>query len=324
MIKLDIIIPQYKETDNEIKKTLDSIAIQRGIDFSMIRTIIVNDASNVILSNDLLNNYPFEIIYLKNKTNLGPGLTRQTAIDYSDAKYVLFLDADDLLFNDISLHVLLSCIEETNKKLVITNFYAEAYDNNNKLYLKEYKDGNLYSALHAKIFDLNYLKENNIRFSDKLRDFEDSYFMSILYGTLKDEDVIKLDLFSYLWKSNLSSITRANKNEYIILKFQDFFNCPFLVYDFLNNYNSSFKNDYLINGLFGIFIMLNSGLFTDINLKNKYSELFKEKLLQYKNIFNNYKHNQLHKLFDNEYLLLSEASDIKKKLKYNDFMKVLN
>ena len=61
-MKLQILIPQYKETDEILKPMLDSIALQQNIDFNEIGVIIVNDGSNIHLSKKLINNYPFNNI----------------------------------------------------------------------------------------------------------------------------------------------------------------------------------------------------------------------------------------------------------------------
>ena len=58
-MKLQILIPQYEETDEIVKPLLDSIAIQQNIDFNDIGVIIVNDGSDVHLSDDFLQSYPF-------------------------------------------------------------------------------------------------------------------------------------------------------------------------------------------------------------------------------------------------------------------------
>ena len=44
---LQILIPQYKETDEIIKPLLDSIKIQRNINFKDIGVVIVNDGTDV-------------------------------------------------------------------------------------------------------------------------------------------------------------------------------------------------------------------------------------------------------------------------------------
>ena len=51
-MKLQILVPQYEETDEIVKPLLDSIALQQNIDFDEIGVIIVNEGSEVKLSNE--------------------------------------------------------------------------------------------------------------------------------------------------------------------------------------------------------------------------------------------------------------------------------
>ena len=61
-MKLQILIPQYKETEAIIKPLLDSIEIQQNIDLkNEVGAIIVNDGSDVHLSKEFLNNYTFPL-----------------------------------------------------------------------------------------------------------------------------------------------------------------------------------------------------------------------------------------------------------------------
>ena len=75
---LDILVPQYKETEEIIKPLLDSIALQQTVDLDNVGVIIVNDGSDVLLSEDFLNSYPFKVKYIKNKHE-GVSATRQNS-----------------------------------------------------------------------------------------------------------------------------------------------------------------------------------------------------------------------------------------------------
>ena len=61
---LQILIPQYKETDDIIHPLLDSIKIQKNVNFNDIGVIIVNDGTDIRLSDKLLKSYPFKIDYI--------------------------------------------------------------------------------------------------------------------------------------------------------------------------------------------------------------------------------------------------------------------
>jgi len=62
-MRLQILIPQYNETDDIIKPLLDSIALQQNVPFDEIGVIICNDGTAVHLSPSLLSSYPFKIEY---------------------------------------------------------------------------------------------------------------------------------------------------------------------------------------------------------------------------------------------------------------------
>ena len=53
-MKLQILVPQYHETDDVVKPLLDSIALQQNVDFEEVGVVICNDGSDVFLSEDLL------------------------------------------------------------------------------------------------------------------------------------------------------------------------------------------------------------------------------------------------------------------------------
>ncbi len=97
-MKLQVLIPQYKETDEVIKPLLDSIALQQNIPFDEVGVIICNDGSSVFLSDELLAGYPYEIQYYK-EPHRGVSGTRNACLDHATADYVMFCDADDMFFN---------------------------------------------------------------------------------------------------------------------------------------------------------------------------------------------------------------------------------
>ena len=60
MKKLQILVPQYNETDEVIKPLLDSIEVQQNVDLQNdVGVIIVNDGTNVHLSREFLDRYSF-------------------------------------------------------------------------------------------------------------------------------------------------------------------------------------------------------------------------------------------------------------------------
>ena len=64
-MKLSIIIPQYKESEQVLSSALWSIANQKGIDLNNLEVIIVNDASDVVPSKEFLKKFPYKITLLR-------------------------------------------------------------------------------------------------------------------------------------------------------------------------------------------------------------------------------------------------------------------
>ena len=56
-VKLSILIPQYNEDETVISPLLDSLLIQQGVDLKEVEVIIVNDKSDVILSDSFIDKY---------------------------------------------------------------------------------------------------------------------------------------------------------------------------------------------------------------------------------------------------------------------------
>ena len=59
-MKLQLLIPQFNETDDVMRPMLDSIRTQQGVDLKNdIEVIIGNDGSDTKLSEGLLGSFPF-------------------------------------------------------------------------------------------------------------------------------------------------------------------------------------------------------------------------------------------------------------------------
>ena len=105
MKKLNILITQYNESEKDISYLLDSISIQQNVNFDEIGILICNDGSDILLSDDFLQSYPFDIQYFK-EPHKGVSATRNFLLDKSNAEYVMFCDADDMFFNMCGLWII--------------------------------------------------------------------------------------------------------------------------------------------------------------------------------------------------------------------------
>ena len=94
-MKLQLLIPQYSETEDIVKNMLDSIEIQQGVDFNEFEVLIGNDGSDTKLSAEFLNQYSYSLKYFEFE-HTSPAGTRQRLFDKAIADYVMFCDADDM------------------------------------------------------------------------------------------------------------------------------------------------------------------------------------------------------------------------------------
>ena len=228
-MKLQFLIPQYNEPDEVVKPLLDSIAIQQNVDFSEIGAIICNDGSDVFLSDELLNSYPFKIEYHK-EPHRGVSATRNACLDYATADYVMFCDADDMLHNACGLWILfkemnvgfdslVSCfVEETRCGMdVPANPQAgqPAMKKGDVMYINHDMDS---TFVHGKVHRRQYLIEKGIRFNDNLTIHEDSYF-NILAQNLS-ENVKYCPTPFYLWRWRDASVCRHDP-KYILKTYRN-------------------------------------------------------------------------------------------------------
>lgn len=211
-MKLQILVPQYEETDNIIKPLLDSIEIQQNVDLeNEVGVIIVNDGSDIHLSEDFLRGYTFRIDYYLNE-HKGVSATRNACLDYSVADYVMFCDADDLFYNACGLYILFREIDNGGFDSLVSAFVEETRDMKTKevVYVNHDIDS---TFVHGKVHRRKYLIEQNIRWNEALTVHEDSYFNCLCQKFAKELKYCPTPF--YLWRWRDDSVCR-NDFKYIL------------------------------------------------------------------------------------------------------------
>ena len=239
MKKLDILVPQYNECENDISPLLDSIAIQQNIDFNKIGVIICNDGSDVILSDDFLQKYPFDIQYFK-EPHKGVSATRNFLLDKSDAEYVMFCDADDMFYNACGLWILFREFEGEEFDTLFSIFIEETRNKDgNVMYINHDVDK---TFVHGKVHKKQYLIDNNIRFNDALTIHEDSYFTLLTQNCTEPSKIKYCPTPFYLWRWRENSVCRHD-SKYILKTYTNMIDSndalvdEFIKRDMLNNAN---------------------------------------------------------------------------------------
>ena len=203
--KLEILIPQYEETEDIIKPLLDSIEIQQNIDLKNdVGVVIVNDGTDIHLSEDFLNRYTYDIKYILNE-HKGVSATRNACLDNATAEYVMFCDADDMFYNACGLYIVFREFENGGFDSLVSAFIEETRmpGTNEPIYINHDMDT---TFVHGKIHRRQYLIDQNIRWNEKLTIHEDSYFNCLcqkLAGELKYSQTP-----FYLWRWRDASVCR--------------------------------------------------------------------------------------------------------------------
>ena len=199
--KLQILIPQYNETEEIIKPLLDSIEIQQNVDLENdVGVIIVNDGTGTRLSEEFLNKYTYDIEYYLNE-HKGVSATRNACLDYATAEYVMFCDADDMFYNACGLYIIFREIENGGFDSLVSAFIEESRipDTKEPIYINHDMDS---TFVHGKVHRRKFLIQQKIRWNDNLTIHEDSYFNCLCQRLAKELKYSQISFYLWRWRDN--------------------------------------------------------------------------------------------------------------------------
>lgn len=285
-MKLQILIPQYEETDAIIKPLLDSIALQQNIDFSELGVIITNDGSDILLNQHILDSYPYEIQYWR-KQHEGVSAARQYCLDKATAEYVMFCDADDMFYNMCGLWIIFREINQGVFDSLMSAFIEETRHPETKetLYITHQQDS---TFVHGKVHRRQYLIDNNIKWNPNLTIHEDSFF-NILAQNLS-QSVKYCQTPFYLWKWRDESVCRHDP-KYILKTYRNMIDSnDSLIGEFFKRGVTDKAAFYIVFMIFDAYYLMNKPEW--INQENKeYRDMtekrFSEYYKKYKKHWNN-------------------------------------
>lgn len=187
--KISIIVPVYN-VEKYLSRCIDSILAQTFTDFELL---LIDDGSKD-KSGEICDEYTKkdDRVRVFHKENGGASSARNLGLDYANGKYVVFVDSDDyisvsyldsfykilLKYNDVDLIIQSPIYTSTNGALGSRKIPSKVYDGVN--ILSDFvTDGNLdFTEPHSKLFRLNLIQENNIRFNEKVIVGEDGIFIA--------------------------------------------------------------------------------------------------------------------------------------------------
>ena len=253
-MKLQILVPQYKETDEIVKPLLDSIEVQQNVDLKNdVGVIIVNDGTDVRLSEKLLSQYTYPIEYHFVEHG-GVSAARNKCLDLATADYVMFCDADDMFFNACGLYIVFREIENGGFDSLVSAFVEETRHPETKepIYINHDIDS---TFVHGKIHRRQYLLDNNIRWNDSLTIHEDSYF-NFLCQRLAKELKYSQTAF-YLWKWRDDSVCRHDP-KYILKTYNNMLDSnTALVKEFIKRGREQDAQFYAVSMIYDAYFTMN-------------------------------------------------------------------
>jgi len=308
---LDIIIPCFN-AKKTLGKTLESIKNQKY--FKDFKVYLVNDKSDYNYL-EFINKYKnyFYIKELTHSKNMGPGIARNTGINNSNSKYIMFIDSDDYLISNIALKILVDTIDN-GFDMVVSSFM---YERDNIKIIKE--NNNVW--LHGKIFRREFIENNNIRFNNTRANEDNGFIRLILFLYPKRYDIKYL---TYLYYDNPKSITRKNNRYYRFQGLDGFtYNMKWAIEE-ANNKNSDKKS--IAATIQSIYVTM---YYYYLELYNQYDN---NKLIEWTKRFNDlykeyekYMNDSYTNIFlsqkESEYL--QEKKEINKFISYEDFIKLV-
>lgn len=208
--KLDIIVTHYNESFDVCKPLLDSISLQKGMDFKDIRVILVNDGSDTpfVLSSEM---FPYEVITLHSE-HIGISGARNVGLDFSDAEYVMFCDCDDMFLNIYSLHEILNeC--RIGFDYMCGCFIEEQPDEDGDGW-RIFNHSKDITFIHGKVYNRQFLVDNNLRFDENLTMHEDGYFNVLVDMTATRKKMGTMPLYLWVWNKD-SVVRKYNKKSFL-------------------------------------------------------------------------------------------------------------
>lgn len=254
--KISIIVPVYN-IENYLPETLNSILKQSMIE--EMEVLMIDDGSTDN-SRDIVEEYAldYDNFFAFHKSNEGPSIARNLAIELAKGEYVMFLDSDDIILPDRceKLYELAKkndsdFVGSFGKRLTRYNFYGSLIYNNAYKNIEDKKENVIFEEMPELIWDTfctnklykkSFLDENDIRFIPKMK-YEDIPFALEAYCLGNNVSLTKDT--SYLWRirqDNNSSVTQQHQK---YENFEDRIKMIRLCYDIAQkrNFNDEIKRE---------------------------------------------------------------------------------
>lgn len=281
MIKVSVIIPVY-QAEKFIRTCVQSVLSQT---YREIELVLVDDGSQDH-SLEICNEFAETDSRIKviHQENRGVSVARNRGLEEATGDYILFVDADDLIEKNM-IEYMVKRVSQGCHDIVICGFdyvYSDRIETQipqmgEGNYKKEYvyaNFGELYrqGILHnigTKLYSVQLLKQNHIRFDEKRTVLEDIQFCLEAIKCADHIYICTANFYKYIMQANQSSIQKTYRKNYY-LNLQDFFR-------FIENLGIKKDKDFYLIYMDAILLTLVNELYND---RKRVGNIIKE----YKNI----------------------------------------
>lgn len=227
---VSVVMPVYN-VENFLRKSIESVLAQTYKSFELI---IVNDGSPD-KSGEIAELYAQKDKRIKviHKENGGLSDARNIGMENASGKYIYFIDSDDYIEDNL-LETCVSLAETKNAEVVIFSFFLDLVDmdeNNidtqvikypytsyNKVDLKNIElNQNILSMIcyaWNKLYNLEFLRKNNFKFTKGLSLVEDIYFNSPVLANVNRLVITDLPLYHYISRQRETLVKKFYKDSY--------------------------------------------------------------------------------------------------------------
>lgn len=209
--KISLVVTHYDEAWAVCKPFFDSLSIQTDFDLETLEVIIVNDGIDNRLPFAELTAYPYCIRQISIE-KAGVSAARNRGLDEAKGEYVMFCDIDDMFCSMFSLQIYDKAINEGkgHYDMIRGSFIEDQFVDGEWKLIRHDND---ITFIHGKMFRTEFLRENNIRFNEKLTIHEEAVVVTL--SNIITRNIRETQVATYLWKYRDDSIVRRDPEMYI-------------------------------------------------------------------------------------------------------------
>lgn len=272
MIKISIIVPVYN-VEKYLNRCVDSL-LNQDIDKNQYEIILIDDGSpdrSGVMCDEYSQKY--SNIHVVHKTNGGLADARNAGLDVAQGKYIMFVDSDDYIKENV-LQQLLSIAEQYNTEICVYKLLV-LDENNNVIPIKhpnqQFELYHIYdsedvlytidiSSVCAALYSRDFINSHNIRFTKGIT-HEDVDFSNRVYALV--HRILFTDVLVYFYYWNPESLNRSTDIEKIKKKYLDDLQVAYNSISFAKQNNLSSRkttffirrtNSLVVSQLFGFII----------------------------------------------------------------------